>query len=772
MRRNRLAAVVVGVVCAMLCGSGAWADLNLWVTYQIAGTRAYETGDYREAETLLLAALDEVGADFRRARTLDLLGSAYMALERYEQAEARYRQALELKERVLGRDSREVPVTLNNLADLVYLLGDNGQARRLHRRVLDQKWHDQLSIEVCRAMNGLAILHNDAGEYLKSEELLKRAIYRHDAGRRRTDPFQATVLTNLGILYMNLGRYDEARPQFERADYIQTRVLRPDHPDVALRMHATAALLQATGKEAEAQRLAWEADRIRARQAERGNLAPDALDTPAEMQTRATRYGAAPSSTAAHAPSVTTTPPATPRISQNTRRPAPAAPSRPAKAAAATPAAVRRAPEPKQVARRPDGGATVEDQMTVSTSELYGCRFDGVDAQAGAAESEDPLTRSLPTVQSELSALRCACASDTPTPLDASIAAALPFVTDGLVTDALDSVYRIEPGDVLQFRSFNDETLSAEVTVRYDGYVSLPLIPDFYMQNKSREEALSGLRVAYASVFRDPQLSLVPTQTTSKYFSVMGDVSRPSRYPYTGPTTLLDAINVAGGMRERTSSTGGGAGFVSLLGQLTKAFIIRNVDGERQVFECDLQHLSTAGPHASQTEILPGDMVYVPEGVNLVYVLGEIRNPVIVELTEGLTLIQLLARSGGFNTSTAKLRRVVLLRQTGEDTTNVMHVDVRQMLKEGGDITLAPGDVVYIMRKNLVALEEFVRRFTGSISPLLSLYIQAHDGYYVRDLYRNEMRRAETNDQLRILGNLAEIGDITQTIADGTGAAK
>lgn len=357
-----------------------------------------------------------------------------------------------------------------------------------------------------------------------------------------------------------------------------------------------------------------------------------------------------------------------------------------------------------------------------------------------------------------------------PAPLPESTAAPAPAM-NGWVGDAPVSPapnlnrYEIGPGDVIEFQSFNDPLLSREATVRYDGYVSLPLIADLRVAGMTRDEAESAARAAYGRVFREPQLSLLVTESGSKTYTVVGDIATPGVYPYTRQTSLIDAISIAGGLRPRNTSSSVG-GFVGITGQLTKAFVIRHADGGRHVLQYDLRGLGKPGAHASAAPIYYGDVIYVPEGVNLVYVLGESRNPVIVELTEGMTLLQLLSLSGGFNESTARLRSVVLIRQIDESESKVMLVNVRQMLRGAPDIRLNPGDIVYIPRKHMVRIQEFVQRFTGTLSPVLNLYTDAVNAYYAKDLAEALTREPEQSRTLQILGNIEQFGSSTQNIVD------
>lgn len=301
-------------------------------------------------------------------------------------------------------------------------------------------------------------------------------------------------------------------------------------------------------------------------------------------------------------------------------------------------------------------------------------------------------------------------------------AAAAPKTTEDMFPE-----YRIGPNDVLGMRFFDDESLSSEVLVRYDGCVSLPLIPDVKVAGATRQEAVDILKKAYGALFQDPQLSISIIQTNSKTFAVMGEVSGPGEYPYLRPMTLIACINAAGGIRVNQR---GGTSYVGAQGQLVKAVIIRHSGEQREIIERDLRKFEKPGPHPSDTLVLPSDIVYVPEGMNLVYVLGEVSGAGVFALSEGTTLLRLLARAGGFNESTGRLHQLVLMREESEGSSKIMLINVRQIISTGQDITLLPGDIIYLPRKPLVNLRDFVTRFTGTVSPVLSLYRQAWDSYY------------------------------------------
>ena len=322
--------------------------------------------------------------------------------------------------------------------------------------------------------------------------------------------------------------------------------------------------------------------------------------------------------------------------------------------------------------------------------------------------------------------------------------------------DPLTMDYRIDSGDVLQFQSFDDPELSRQVVVRYDGAISLPLVPDLNLSGRTRDEAISKLTEAYTEVFRDPQLTLTIIDAQSKRYYVMGDVQRPSSFLYDRPVTVLDAINNAGGPRitQRDQMT-----FIGTQGQLTKAYVIRTMDEYRDVLEFDLRNLTTPGSHQSEELIYPGDIVYIPEGVNLVYLLGEVRSPGVYQLAPGMTLLQLMARAGGHVPATGRINRVVLMREVDPEHTEILLIDYRYILRTGDDILIEPGDIIYVPRRNIVRLQEFVSQYTGTISPVLSLYNQALNSWYAHDRLRTVARGADgTREVVNILQTLQQFG--------------
>ncbi len=245
----RCALVMVALVAVSV---SAGAEIDLAISYYQQGEADRAGGLYTDAASLLNEALDETTVDWRRAAAYDALGRRHIATGDYTGAEEAFRTALCLKEKSMGAKSRTVPVTLNGLGDLYYVTGDLERAESYYRDALDIHLDDQLNVEACRSLNGLALIHADRGELAEAKALLDTANGRHVRALRRDHPLRATVLTNLAILHLNLDRASDAVEYLATASYVQGKSLRGDHPDVALRLEAEAETFAKLGRLEEA----------------------------------------------------------------------------------------------------------------------------------------------------------------------------------------------------------------------------------------------------------------------------------------------------------------------------------------------------------------------------------------------------------------------------------------------------------------------------------------------------------------------------------------
>ena len=127
--------LLVGLVCLALWPAYTSAQGGLWETYMAAGDKAYQQGNYPEAEKQWAAALKEAerfGPEgLRLVISLDRLATLYQAKGSYTEAEPFFQRALAIREKALGPEHPDVANSLNNLALLYRDQGRYAEAEPL-----------------------------------------------------------------------------------------------------------------------------------------------------------------------------------------------------------------------------------------------------------------------------------------------------------------------------------------------------------------------------------------------------------------------------------------------------------------------------------------------------------------------------------------------------------------------------------------------------------------------------------------------------------------
>jgi serine/threonine protein kinase/tetratricopeptide (TPR) repeat protein len=150
----------------------------------VSGYLQHDMPRARRWMNLAEAVLDRIGGhDQIRAWTLNNIGVVLDGFGQHEEAAASLFQALQIKERVLGKDHPDVSYTLGNLADILRALGRPLEALELANR-------------------GVEIIGRTSG-------------WEH--------PDMVLQLVNRAEILNQLGRYEDARRDAERAAAIQER---------------------------------------------------------------------------------------------------------------------------------------------------------------------------------------------------------------------------------------------------------------------------------------------------------------------------------------------------------------------------------------------------------------------------------------------------------------------------------------------------------------------------------------------------------------------
>jgi polysaccharide export outer membrane protein len=107
--------------------------------------------------------------------------------------------------------------------------------------------------------------------------------------------------------------------------------------------------------------------------------------------------------------------------------------------------------------------------------------------------------------------------------------------------------YTIGPEDVLEITVWRNADLSKVVVVRPDGRVSLPLIGDITAVGRTAVQLAEAIASKLKEFKENPQVSIMVKEVNSYSIYVLGEVSKPGKYPLKSKTTLIQAITLASG---------------------------------------------------------------------------------------------------------------------------------------------------------------------------------------------------------------------------------
>ncbi len=164
---------------------------------------------------------------------------------------------------------------------------------------------------------------------------------------------------------------------------------------------------------------------------------------------------------------------------------------------------------------------------------------------------------------------------------------------------ALPAGYVIGPDDLLSVVFWRDKDMSADVVVRPDGKISLPLLNDVQAAGLTPDQLRTQRHRGGDEIRRGPerhgggQGDPQPQGLHHRAWS-----SRPGPYPLSGDMTVLQLISLAGGLQEYADSK--------------NIVIIRKETGKEEYFKFNYKDVLRQKNLQQNILLKPGDTVVVP----------------------------------------------------------------------------------------------------------------------------------------------------------------
>jgi polysaccharide biosynthesis/export protein len=155
----------------------------------------------------------------------------------------------------------------------------------------------------------------------------------------------------------------------------------------------------------------------------------------------------------------------------------------------------------------------------------------------------------------------------------------------------------IGPLSSLEISVLQDPALDGTYVVDGDGTIDFPLIGNVQADGRSPGELARAIAARLDGRFvLNPEVAVRPLEISKiAGISVGGEVESPGTYPATTATTLVRAVNEAGGLAD--------------FAKTSEVLVFREVDGARYVGIYDIEGIARG--NYADPELYPGDLVMV-----------------------------------------------------------------------------------------------------------------------------------------------------------------
>src|SRR5438270_310577 len=166
------------------------------------------------------------------------------------------------------------------------------------------------------------------------------------------------------------------------------------------------------------------------------------------------------------------------------------------------------------------------------------------------------------------------------------------------LTTVTEERYRLQPGDVLEIQYRYSPEFNQTVTVQPDGYVTLEVGGDLKIAGMTVDQTRQAILKQASTRLQDPIATVILKEFQKPYFVVAGEVAQPGKIEMRERVTALQAIMLAGGMKESAKSS--------------QVVVFRKINSDiAEVKLLNLKTIRRTSDLENDLTLQPGDMVFV-----------------------------------------------------------------------------------------------------------------------------------------------------------------
>lgn len=161
-----------------------------------------------------------------------------------------------------------------------------------------------------------------------------------------------------------------------------------------------------------------------------------------------------------------------------------------------------------------------------------------------------------------------------------------------------DNSFVIGNEDVLAVSVWKEAELSRVIPVRSDGKISLPLIGELQATGKTPKQLQVEIVAGLKAYMDEPEVTVIVQEIKSQRFNILGHVQKPGSYLLSPPTTVVDAIAIAGGFRD--------------FAKIKSIYVLRDDGGKQVRLPFNYKEVIKASHAEQNIQLQPRDTVVVP----------------------------------------------------------------------------------------------------------------------------------------------------------------
>lgn len=258
----------------------------------------------------------------------------------------------------------------------------------------------------------------------------------------------------------------------------------------------------------------------------------------------------------------------------------------------------------------------------------------------------------------------------------------------------VSDAYKLGPGDIIDVVVVRNETLSRSgIRIDNDGFIRMPMLDeDIAAACLNENELAETVKEKYKKYLVKPSVYVNLKEVNSQPVALIGAVNNPGRFQLQRPARLLELLTFANGPNNRAGRT------VQIIHNsdariCQEKLLTKNLLQSEEIVFLPLKE-TLAGDANANPYLMKGDVIRVVEA-DQVFVIGNVKNAVAVNLVEKLTLTEALAQAGGVlaNSQTEKIK---ISRLEGANRREIV-VNLKNIRKKTEeDLVLQPNDIVEV----------------------------------------------------------------------------